>query len=69
MMEYSTCPNCGHDWTAHGHYIESGHKICLEQTEDDETYIHFFVTNEEGEEEEYVILDEGWPDGPMLFQP
>jgi DNA-binding CsgD family transcriptional regulator len=24
------CPNCGHDWTAHGPYIANGAKICVE---------------------------------------
>ena len=22
------CPNCGHDWTAHGDYIARGEKVC-----------------------------------------
>lgn len=24
------CPNCGHDWTAHGPYIANGEKICYQ---------------------------------------
>ncbi len=24
------CPNCGHDWTAHGDYISRGEKTCEE---------------------------------------
>ena len=31
ILAQGTCPNCGHDWTAHSAYIARQEKMCEEQ--------------------------------------